>query len=177
MAPRFNPNGHFGVIHPPYNGAFFVQDGHYYDNEHTFIFAVQEEVDHAQMSKPALKGNSRFGDSKLPQAKTAAERELEEMRKEMAALKAAMAASKDAPAEAPKATPFENEPADAAPVEQPGFPDLKAWAREEAVYPFYQITKYVKATYPHVVLTNTKTVLEGLKNAGVITAEDIALRG
>ena len=124
------------------------------------------------MSKPALKGNSRFGDSKLPQAKTAAERELEEMRKEMAALKAAMAASKDAAAE----TPVEREQA-AEPVEQAGFPDLKAWAREEAVYPFYQITKYVKATYPHVVLTNTKTVLEGLKNAGVITAEDIALRG
>jgi len=172
MAPRFNPNGHFGTIYPPHNGAFYVQDGHYYDHDHTFVFAEESEVASAQERKPTLKNNSRFGASKLPPVQTEAEREVERLRKEMADLKAMLTASKDAAAE----TPVEREQA-AEPVEQAGFPDLKAWAREEAVYPFYQITKYVKATYPHVVLTNTKTVLEGLKNAGVITAEDIALRG
>lgn len=96
--------------------------------------------------------------------------------------------------EAPKAAPAVKEPRPAAkakpaaptppgeparsseaarPVAKPSGVDLAAWAKGEANYPFFSIKKAVQAERPEIILTNTRTIVDGLVAAGVVKAGEV----
>lgn len=145
--PRFDRRAPHGTIHPPYNGALYEQGGHFFGVDGVYLFSGEGA---GQAAPQAPAANSRFGMKQLAPVEPVA--------------------APEAPAAAPAAEEAPVVPQEPAAV--PGQPDLVAWAKGDVNYPFYQVSKYVKATYPHIVLTNTKTIVEGLVSAGVVAAAD-----
>lgn len=189
-SPVFNRRRPYGTITPPYNGALFEQDGHCFDSAGGYLFSHDAALVSREPQQVA--SNSHFGATSLPApAPVSAPGVNPDLLDALATMSAtdqkallkALGGVVQPQTETFEASgTFEQAPATTTvtvegagsvePPEQPGQPNLVAWAKGEMAYPFFQISKHVKAVHPGIVTTNTKTIIEGLISAGVVRAED-----
>lgn len=120
----------------------------------------REEIELAER-KAKIKGDGGKGDQAERDrlAKEAAEAEA---KRKKDAEEAAAAASKSKPADEGAGD------ADKGPAV-----DLIAWAKKEAEYPWFKVKAAAQEQYSGIIVTNTKSVVDGLVSRGALTADEV----
>ncbi|MBW3099256.1 hypothetical protein [Pseudohoeflea coraliihabitans] len=134
-----------GQITPPYRGAFWTQNGHYFAHDGAYLFsdgavpeAASDEPDGA--SAPSEEAHTSTHES----------------------------------ADARSASAEGNAPSEAKAPSTGKEIDLAAWARDDIKAPFFSVKKQVREDYPDIDIKSAKTIRAGLVAAGVVSADEVA---
>ena len=180
---RLDKKRPFGTIHPPYEGASFSQDGHYFNSEGQELDpATGETVDPTEEDQAAEVAEV----AQAPASRLTAVNELISLSASMSFIafrvKAAVLLGIEPPATktdtlaalkvlaaslAPKPKPA----APAAPAAPSGEVDLAAWGRGDADYLFGDVAKAIAEKH-HRIVQNTRDAVDALIEDEVITSAE-----